>query len=920
MHPFFQQMYRRPAPTEQLYRTALSALPVQTQALLLNLRKTLPTVLQERVQQRQNRPLMMTQPTLRPVRERNQSPFVLQRLPVSNDTRRLNAFVQWRIVFQVSDNRPTKTGMFRYNGPANELRLEIDRRIAEYLEQIPERTEILELDVDVKDLSNQTIPYSYAENRMLASEPLDLSVNLFSNVIHIKPTTENCVKTFLRAQYPDISALKKDPIGHLGTEDGVSTTELVEFCEHYKIRMIAYNIRKEVVAHYTPPVPSKKYKSLYFVTYNNHIYPIKNKYLEQIPKLESSEHCEWQDLYNRFESLVSSGVAPADIRIEENQVSAFRHDGVTYFANTQYKDCYEVLKAFGFHDKIRPTTKYTNVLYELEKAYTDKSLDSFLPLHHSKLPFWYNKEDVDPSRPLETIDKNKAYSSILKDLPYLLTVDYRTTPVQDFPFKLTEHALYIATPETPNLLMPKQDIYTGRHLLYCKGKVNFTLQEKLEATHTRNVYADIVQDLFEKCDPNVVKQILVRTIGTFQTEPTTKQGISAHIVNESERNPKYDAIPFGHFWLELTPHTYTTPLTNRKPIAIQIKDQMNVLLYEKMMELNLTQDDIVQINTDSITFYAKPSIVIKSSATLDGWKRSSYTQKQGSIFDSIEPFRTFRRRIPNDNTLVLGYAGNGKSYTIQNETDLTDSIILSSKHSAITQHRDKGLNAQVIQYYQFTHTIPSESHIIVEEVGILDRFQWDILFKCFLLGKRITAFGDFQQLVPACEPAPFSAPQFLDLVFANHVHKNTNYRNSFTTEYYDSLIHATDPEYLRQEIQKHSAKHPHEAQVIIAYRNEIVDKYNQQMLEYHGKTLDDPDVPLICKTNELREKNIYNGFVRLSKDVALEDRKHFKLAYARTLYNMQGDETRSFYMAPEDIHWFTKPREAYTLISRLSKK
>jgi hypothetical protein len=45
--------------------------------------------------------------------------------------------------------------------------------------------------------------------------------------------------------------------------------------------------------------------------------------------------------------------------------------------------------------------------------------------------------------------------------------------------------------------------------------------------------------------------------------------------------------------------------------------------------------------------------------------------------------------------------------------------------------------------------------------------------------------------------------------------------------------------------------------------------------------------------------------------------KHWKLAYARTLYNIQGDDTASFYMAPEDIKWFTNPRMAYTLISRL---
>lgn len=910
----------RLAPTERLFIRSLEGLPSYVQDAILTHRRSLRPELQQRVSQRESRPLMVPQWTLRQVRSRNEPIFAYQSLPMSTDTRPLNVFVAWILVFRVSENQSEKRGMFRYTGPANELRQEVDRIIGQYLANIPELYEIVSVDVRLTDLENRTLPYSYAENRMLAEEPLDLSVNLFSNIVRITPTKENCVKTFLRKQYPKISTLKKDPIGHLGNEEGVSTNELLEFCRHYKIRMVAYNVRREVIAQYTPQVRDKKYASLYFISYNNHIYPIKNRYLETIPKQESFSSCASEELYHRFMELVSSGIAPADIRIHDNAVVSYVHEGTEYFTNSQFGDCNAILTSFGFSDRIRPMMRYTNILYELEKAYGDKSMDSFFPVPHTKLPFWYNKEDVDPKRETETLDKNKAYSSILKNLPYLLTVDYRTTPVEDFPFKLTEHALYIATPDVPCILMPKQDIYSGHHLLYCKGKINFTIQEKLKADFTKNIYADLVPDLFDKCNPDIAKQILVRTIGTFQCEPTAKEGVSAHLVNESERNPQYDAIPYGKYFLELTPHTYVSSLTNRKPIAIQIKDQMNVLLYEKMVELNLAAEDIVQINTDSITFYAKPTLTLKTSTTLDGWKKSAYKVKQGSIFDSAEPFTSFRHTTPNDNTLNLGYAGNGKSYSIQHETDLVDSIILSSKHSAIAQHREKGLNAQVIQYYQFSQTIPVESHIIVEEVGILDRHQWNILFKCFLLGKKITAFGDFQQLVPACETAPFSAPQFLSLMFSRHVKKTTNYRNHFTTDYYDTLIESTDPEYLKQEILRHSTSRPQDAKVIIAYRNSTVKHYNDLMLKYLNKTIEDPDVPLLCRSNELRHKNIFNGFVLLSKDVDPEDRKHFQPAYARTLYNMQGDQTESYYMAPEDIHWFAKPREAYTLISRLSTR
>ena len=99
------------------------------------------------------------------------------------------------------------------------------------------------------------------------------------------------------------------------------------------------------------------------------------------------------------------------------------------------------------------------------------------------------------------------------------------------------------------------------------------------------------------------------------------------------------------------------------------------------------------------------------------------------------------------------------------------------------------------------------------------------------------------------------------------------------------------------------------------------------MLEYHGKSITDPGVPLICKTNDLREFDIYNNFVMNREelppeitDEMIRNPKFFLPAYARTLYNVQGDSIRSFYVVPEDMHWFLNPRMAYTLISRLKTK
>jgi hypothetical protein len=111
------------------------------------------------------------------------------------------------------------------------------------------------------------------------------------------------------------------------------------------------------------------------------------------------------------------------------------------------------------------------------------------------------------------------------------------------------------------------------------------------------------------------------------------------------------------------------------------------------------------------------------------------------------------------------------------------------------------------------------------------------------------------------------------------------------------------------------------------------------MLNHYGKTLDDDDVPMICTTNKLRKYGIYNQYqfttqglrnlmifnqyqfinqeIRQITDPEFDMEKHFRPAYARTLYNLQGDQVKSYYIAPEDIDYFAKPREAYTIISRI---
>ena len=770
-----------------------------------------------------------------------------------------------------------------------------------------------------------TREFDYVNNRMRDTTPFNLSVNIFRNLIEIEPTDENCVKTYLRKAYPDISKQKKDPIGNLGTADGVSTEELKEFCSKYHIKMLAYDIHKKVIASFIPAKFSKKFKSLIYLYYGNHIYPIENKYLEtKTPQELVHQHIsDPQTLHEKFCELISQHILPSDIHADNTEISSFIHDNTHYFYNDEYEDCLTILKAFGIEDKIVPYIRLTTVMNYIETIYTQCKISpylSFFPIEHIKSPFYYN---VKPDgRPTTTIDKNKAYSHAYQNLPYLLTVDYRTSPIQDNPSHIDEYSLYVATPKTPNILMPKQDIYSGQHLLFCKQKFSFTIQERINCRKSANIYKDIIQDLSERIPEYLFKKIMNKTIGSYAQSPKKIQNSDVSLVNKDDRNPNRHNIPYGQYYLEISPDHHIRHIYNRRPIAIQIKDRATQTIYNKMVELKLRDEDIIQIKTDSITFYTT-SVPLKLGKTIKDWKLETYKPSDVSIYDYDPPTITMKQKLQNENTIITGYAGNGKSHYIQNSLDLTNSIILASKHSALTQHRTKNLNAQVIQAYEYSGTIPTEHHIIVEEVGILSRPQWDILFRCFLLGKKLTVLGDYRQLLPVGESASFSSPAFLSWMFNTQTEMNTNWRNTFSTEYYDSLIKSTDPNYLKQEIMKHSTKNPEDAEVIIAYRNKTVDQYNAYMLNYLNKTLDD-DVPMIATTNDLRKYEIYNQYQFTTTEIRtmideedFEITDHFRPAYARTLYNLQGDQVKSYYIAPEDIDYFTKPREAYTIVSRI---
>jgi len=428
-------------------------------------------------------------------------------------------------------------------------------------------------------------------------------------------------------------------------------------------------------------------------------------------------------------------------------------------------------------------------------------------------------------------------------------------------------------------------------------------------------------------------------IGKFEQYSNIKKvNYVSKIVNEDERlTCEGFSVKLPNDLYAILQESNKFQIFNKKPISIQIKDDSRVLLYNKMKELHLTYDNIIQIKTDSITFIKQDVTPVNINTDLDGWEYEEYKPISSSTINHTGI--TFQYLPEENNKNILGdcYAGCGKTYKIINNylKNITDYIILTPSHATLKYYRKEKYNCDVIQKYTLNNKIPEEKIIIVDEIGMIDSSAWNMLYKCKLLEKQIIGYGDRNQLLPVgCENDLFSE-NFLTLMFKEKDKMITNYRNNFTKEYYDSLIKSNDKKYLINESLKYNTDYK-KSEVIIAYRNTTREKYNKLMCDYKGiNNKTDKGAALICITNDLRKKDIYNKFtmkVTEKKDEMYilndgdreytlteeEINKNFDYAYCRTLYSLQGESLESYYYCEEDTY-FINNRSAYTLISRLKK-
>ena len=764
--------------------------------------------------------------------------------------------------------------------------------------------------------------------------------NLFNEVIE-NTSWKDCVRDYLKFIYPKLSKKKIDSLRTIG--------DIKLWAVNNNIKMLCYNINGKIIeSNY--PIKKNKIKNLVFIAYNNHLYPLKNSTLNRVKLPEKINLIFIENGIEKVIDFLKDGVLPTGIFYQYNDIKSFIVNDNKYIVNPDYDECLKLLESFGLKDKMTPITNWKSIHTALEQLYVKENVKSFFPQSKKfiKGGFNYNSEknlnnDLDDE--LCTIDKNKCYSYILSCLEYLLVTNIKCMRWIKKPKQInSKYYLYIVKPKNSSILLPNLNIYTGEFLLYCKNEgLDYDLLEELECVKKDNYYNKLITELYKKVESKKLTQDNFKTIinvmiGKFEKSDEIQLNEKViKICNKDETDHSEGFVKeLNDEYNLILENKEKFNLYNKKPISVQIKDNSRKEIYEMMKKLKLNNDDIVQVKTDSITFKKNKTNFEKYiNKSLDGWKIENYVKIEDTDFYNNENL-SFMCHKNNENYLADCYAGCGKTYNIINELikNLDNYIVLTPSHSTLKEYRLKGINCNVIQKYSLSDTIPNEQNIIIDEIGMIDNYGFDVIYKCFLKNRSIYGYGDFKQL-KAVDGSINNSKIFINYIFKHQEKILTNYRNNFSSDFYNKIIETKDKDQLIKYMKKYRSDTYYNADTIICYRNETRKKYNMLMCaKLKIKNLYSAGACIISKTNNLKDKNIYNKFcytvinnknaehVEISDGIdkivltRLEIEKNFDFAYARTLYSVQGETLHSFYYPDEDL-FFLDGRTTYTLISRL---
>lgn len=768
---------------------------------------------------------------------------------------------------------------------------------------------------------------------------------------------DTCMVDFINKKFPNLY-LK---IKKLETKEGIKYSDFKEFCQSNSLTINVYNQHGKII----DQIISKTSKStLSIIIYNNHVYGInglvpKKLTFKEVPIIVNSNN-----IMALKSLLIQKKTLPSSIKIGKSSnvkttnipinVISYIHDKIKYIDNPEYLRCKEIFTALGILDKLKDTTKLSHLIGILEKKLKTQDATSFFPypekFRTSQLLY---KNDKIKSEKIYTEDKNKCYTYSLYKLPYLITFDYRTNKITKNPTEINDSNLYIARPHYFTILMPKTKLYPGYFLNECKNLgLEFDLLEELHCFMVPNYYRQIIDLCMQHLTPLELKQLFNIHIGMMEQASTKKVNyIYEGIYNESSiKMISAATAKLGKYQIAYNYEEIHTSPCNKLPVATQIKDMSRYTLYLRIKKLNLSDDNIIQISTDSITYNIPSKLKDYDMNDFFGWKQQKYTPLEGAgtKFEDETPNLSLLD-IKNKNNKIRklnkSYAGSGKTTEIvekiipelnqQNKTY----IVLTPTYATLSDYKAKDINCDIIQRYTFNNQIPKEEYVIIDEIGFIGKECHDFIYKLNINNKNIICYGDFNQLQPVSEHHTYDQPHYINFLFNEVVENFTNYRNNFPKYYYDYLIYNASKRELIHEVNKYSSVKDN-AEYILCYRIKTKKEYTKKVIANLGlKTWYSPGAKVMCITNKLLSIQSYNHIYNhkeftvkeLKKDtIIIKDKyndeeteinkkifmKSFTSAYVINIHQIQGLTLSSYKWLSTDNH-FINNHEAYTIISRL---
>ena len=841
--------------------------------------------------------------------------------------------------------------------------------VGEYSETVRDALVLLGYNFTISTFNNKTLELK--DMTLRDAVPLRLAewVNIEYNATD---GPDSCVVNYITKKFPYMAKQIKS----LESNGGVTVKKFIALMTEMNIRFGIYDEHGKIVHEHDPECPDG---NICAVIYNNHIYPTNGGLPRRSPKKELEEvHVD--DGLKKLKKILAKGTLPKNIIVRAPQaivvnnnkaldetnitIDSFEDTEKRFMCNEEYDLCVQYMEQIGAGNVVPVTASLVDLPVYIEKAMNMKDCRSFIPdidQFKTKPFLWKTPHAIKKSR-VVTVDKNKCYPYALSNLPFLIVFDYRKHAIVKNPKTITPHYMYIARPKKYSILMPCTKLYAGYFLEECTSfGVEFDLLEELQCETVNNHYRAIINALINTMNVPMdeFKTIMNTTIGKFERSYSEKDVVKYTGIYTEEAAAAKDGFhcDLGDYKLVFNTKRIYANVRSKLPIATQVKDESRMLLYKKMRELNLSDDQIVQINTDSISYYGTLPNDLNPD-DFNCWKSSSFGEL-GQIddvhYDDDITLLNLPCVNPNPRILHMKYAGAGKTTHIIKElvprliAEGKSYIVLTPTHKTLTEYQRDNIRCEVIQKYIFSGTIPDEEYVIVDEVGFITLECHDVLYKIVQAGKSLECFGDFKQLPPVDEPYTYDQPHYLNYMFTEIDTDYTNYRNTFTTEYYDSLINSDKKGFLIKEIKKHSTVLKH-APRVICYRHDTRRMYNKKIMNMlglptwdvrKGHTDWDPtDIDIMCVKDGLRHKGICNrseytviycdakkvtivpsseNKMDLSNPIKITFKQlhtYFEPSYAINVHQAQGLTLDSYHWAAEDDKFVTN-RIAYVVISRL---